>query len=120
MGRGEARVQVEGKRGQLLFSERFRCRVCGRDFPVPTPNLFSFNSPLGACPTCQGFGRVITIDWDRVIPDARKSVEEGAIDPWTKPSAHWEFRSLVEFCRRKRIPLKTPWQNLSLTHRRWI
>lgn len=120
-GRGEAGVALEGRRSALLsFSERFRCDSCGKDYREPTPNLFSFNSPLGACPACQGFGRVITIDWDRVIPDPRRTIEEGAIEPWTKPSAHWEFKQLLHFCRRKRIPFKKPWQELSEEQRRLI
>ena len=119
-GKGEAGIGLENSAGALLFSERFRCDPCGIDYREPTPNLFSFNSPLGACPTCQGFGRVITIDWDRVIPDSRKSIEDGAIEPWTKPSAHWELRQLLHFCRRQKIPLRTPWRDLGQKHRQWI
>jgi excinuclease ABC subunit A len=120
LGKGEAGVGFEGEREPKRFSERFRCDRCQVDYREPTPNLFSFNSPLGACPTCQGFGRVITIDWDRVIPDVRKSVEEGAIEPWTKPSAHEQFEELLSFCRRKKIPIDTPWKNLSEAHRKVI
>ncbi|MDA1314464.1 MAG: excinuclease ABC subunit UvrA [Acidobacteria bacterium] len=70
---------------RLWFSERFDCRQCGIEYLEPEPRLFSFNSPYGACPRCQGFGNTIDIDLDRVIPDRFKSLEEGAIDPWTKP-----------------------------------
>jgi len=120
LGKSEMAVALEGEEEPRRFSERFRCNSCGIDYREPTPNLFSFNSPLGACPTCQGFGRVITIDWDRVVPDPRKTVEAGAIAPWSKPSAHREFRQLIAFCRRKRIPLQTPWKELSEEHRKWI
>lgn len=119
-GKGEAGAGIEGREEPQKFSERFRCDACGKDYREPTPNLFSFNSPLGACPACQGFGRVITIDWGRVIPDERKSIREGAIEPWTKPSARWEFRQLKRFCERKQIPLETPWRDLSGTHRNWV
>lgn len=119
-GKGEAACLIEGSTEPVRFSERFRCDTCGIDYREPTPNLFSFNSPLGACPTCQGFGRVITIDWERVIPDRRKSIESGVIAPWSKPSADWEFRHLLKFCRQKHIPLQTPWQELSKEHQRWI
>lgn len=119
-GKGEAAVWLEEKKERLSFSERFRCDACGIDYREPTPNLFSFNSPLGACPACQGFGRVITIDWDRVVPDRHKSLEGGAIEPWTKPSAEWERRQLIQYCRRRRIPLKTPWEELSEADRCWI
>jgi excinuclease ABC subunit A len=120
LGKGEAAVVLEGDPELVRFSEHFRCDRCSVDAREPSPNLFSFNSPLGACSTCQGFGRVITIDWDRVVPDARRSVEEGAIEPWTKPSAHSEFEQLLRFCKRKRIPLDIPWRELSETHRAWI
>ncbi|MBI4115792.1 MAG: excinuclease ABC subunit UvrA, partial [Candidatus Omnitrophica bacterium] len=120
LGKGEAVVSFEKGKELLRFSEHFRCDTCTVDYREPTPNLFSFNSPLGACPTCQGFGRVITIDWDRVIPDVKLSIGGGAIAPWTKPSASWQRRQLLRFCERKRIPLKTPWQNLSEKHRLWI
>ena len=53
--------------------------------PTPEPILFSFNSPFGACPRCQGFGNTIDFDMDRVIPDRTLSLAEGAVDPWTKP-----------------------------------
>ena len=104
-GRGAIRVALEkGGKGTfrdeaswLRFSEGLRCFSCGAGFREPSPNLFSFNSPLGACPVCQGFGRVITLDWDLVVPDKRKSIEQGAIEPWTKPSAHWEFKQLLSF-----------------------
>lgn len=110
-GKGKIRVWAGGKR--LTFSEDRRCPSCERLFREPTPNLFSFNSPLGACPECQGFGRVITIDWNLVVPDERKSIEEGAIEPWTKPSTAWEKKQLLAWCRKKKIPLKKPWKDLS-------
>ena len=120
MGRGEASVWIEAPRRSLFFSEHFRCNDCGIDYREPTPALFSFNNPLGACPTCQGFGRVITIDWDRVVPDERQTIAGGAIEPWTKPSAHREFRQLKKFCQRVKIPLEKAWRDLSETHRHWI
>lgn len=117
-GKGEAQIFVENK--MLEFSEALSCFTCGKTFREPTPNLFSFNSPLGACPVCQGFGRVITVDWDLVIPDPRKTLAEGAIEPWTKPSSEWEAKRLVSFCKREKIPMDVPWKNLSAKHRGWI
>jgi excinuclease ABC subunit A len=70
---------------RLRFNERFQCKTCGTDFATPEPILFSFNSPAGACPRCQGFGNTIDYDMDRVIPDKGLSLDEGAVDPWTKP-----------------------------------
>ena len=67
------------------FSERFECRQCGIEYIEAEPRLFSFNSPFGACPRCQGFGNTIDYDYDRVVPDRFKSLQEGAVDPFTKP-----------------------------------
>ena len=117
-GRGEARVWVSGR--ALDFSGALCCFSCGRSFAEPVPNLFSFNSPLGACPSCQGFGRVITVDWDLVVPDRSKSIRDGAIEPWTKASTRWEQGQLLDFCQRKRIPIRTPWKELKAQHRQWI
>jgi excinuclease ABC subunit A len=70
---------------RLRFSERFQCKTCDREFADPEPILFSFNSPFGACPRCQGFGNTIDFDMNRVIPNPSLSVDQGAVDPWTKP-----------------------------------
>jgi len=74
---------------RLRFSERFACKNCGREFLTPEPSLFSFNNPYGACPQCQGFGNTIDYDMELVIPDPSKSLNEGAVDPWTKPNYDW-------------------------------
>jgi len=118
LGRNEAQVWA-GER-VMKFSEALRCHSCGRLFPEPTPNLFSFNSPLGACPECQGFGRVITVDWDLVVPDTSKTIRDGAIEPWTKGGTRWEQGQLLDFCARKRIPTKTAWAKLKKEHKEWI
>ena len=111
LGRGSVFAFAQGE--TLKFSAELSCPACARTFREPAPNLFSFNSPLGACPACQGFGRVITMDWDLVVPDAAKTLAQGAIEPWTKPSSAWEFKQLLAFCRRKKIPTDKPWKNLS-------
>ncbi len=93
------------------FSNHLHCSHCGLSYQDPVPNLFSFNSPLGACETCRGFGRVIDIDMDLVIPDPSKSLSEGAIKPWTtKPR---RFQRLMDFCERNRTPTKKPFRELS-------
>jgi excinuclease ABC subunit A len=93
------------------FSDRLHCPHCDNAYHDPVPNLFSFNSPLGACETCRGFGRVIDIDMDLVIPNPSKSLSEGAIKPWvTKPR---RTQRLMDFCERKRIPTKKPFVELS-------
>ena len=94
------------------FDRRFRCARCDRDFLRPEPRLFSFNNPYGACPECKGFGNIIEIDLDKVIPDKTLSIAEGAIEPWTKPSRGRLRRRLEEFCAREKIPLNAPWDSL--------
>ncbi|HWR54618.1 MAG TPA: excinuclease ABC subunit UvrA [Bryobacteraceae bacterium] len=69
----------------LRFSEKFACKTCNREFLTPEPPLFSFNSPFGACPRCQGFGNTIDYDISLIIPDRSRSLDEGAVEPWTKP-----------------------------------
>src|SRR6185503_4617209 len=74
---------ADGRR--LRFNEKFQCKTCGLEFSEPEPILFSFNSPVGACPRCQGFGNTVDYDMDRVIPDASLAIQGGAVEPWTKP-----------------------------------
>ena len=76
---------------RMAFNERFECKTCGLVYQEPEPRLFSFNNPYGACPRCQGFGNTIDFDLDLVIPDRSKSLNEGAIEPWTKP----RYRALL-------------------------
>ena len=100
------------------FSSHFHCPHCDLTYHDPTPNLFSFNSPLGACGTCRGFGRVIDIDLDLVIPDPTKSLGDGAIKPWkTKPR---RTQRLMEFCESKKIPTKKPYGELSEKQKKLI
>ena len=104
---GEVVFQSAAGDQTLRFNERFECKTCGREFAIPEPILFSFNSPAGACPRCQGFGNTIDFDMDRVIPDRGLSLSEGAIDPWTKP----KYRSwLGNFAKSggKRVPFDVP------------
>lgn len=102
------------------FSNDLHCAHCEIRYRDPVPNLFSFNSPLGACETCRGFGRVIDIDIDRVVPDPGKSIAEGAIKPWTTEARQRRFQRLLDFCRRRRIPLKKPWRDLTERQRRLV
>lgn len=118
-GKGEIQINRLGSPGSkkmgtsFQFCEELRCFSCGLTFKKPSPNLFSFNSPLGACTVCQGFGRVITVDWDLVVPDPRKTIEAGAIEPWSKPSASKEFKNLLKFCKKRRVPVNLPWKDLN-------
>jgi excinuclease ABC subunit A len=92
---------------------RLECPRCSVAYREPTANLFSFNSPLGACDTCRGFGRIIDLDLDLVIPDPRKSIGTGAIKPWSTKATEWERNELLKFCRKKKIPTDVPWEALS-------
>ena len=102
------------------FSNRLHCSSCDLSYAEPQPNLFSFNSPLGACETCHGFGRSIDLDLDLVIPDPSKSIAEGVIKPWTTRAARWELRELKKFCERRGISLERPFAELEEEERRLI
>ncbi|MEW6734099.1 MAG: excinuclease ABC subunit UvrA [Acidobacteriota bacterium] len=98
---------------QLHFSERFECKPCGIIYPTPEPRLFSFNSPYGACSTCQGFGNTIGLDLNLVIPNRELSLKDGAVEPWTKPQFDWARTELRQFCKRSAIPMDLPFSRLS-------
>ena len=86
-------------RERLRFSQRFECKNCNLRYEEPEPRLFSFNNPYGACPRCQGFGNTIDFDLGPVIPDTSKTLNEGAIEPWTKPKYKPLFTELKRFAR---------------------
>jgi excinuclease ABC subunit A len=104
----------EGSPEQLRFSQRFECKQCNLRYEEPEPRLFSFNNPYGACPRCQGFGNTIDFDMGRVIPDTSKTLNEGAIEPWTKPKYKTLFTELKRFARAAGIPLDVAWADLEL------
>jgi len=117
---GEGDVAVHVLEGEtLLFSTRLHCPYCDISYRDPNPNLFSFNSPIGACETCRGFGRVIDVDRDLVVPDKSKTVRQGAIKPWAG-IARLEFEDLMAFCRRRTIPLDRPFKDLKEKDKRAI
>ncbi|HSZ60910.1 MAG TPA: excinuclease ABC subunit UvrA [Terriglobales bacterium] len=105
---------------RLRFSQRFECKNDGTRYEEPEPRLFSFNNPYGACPRCQGFGNTIDFDLDLVIPDKGKTLNEGAIEPWTKPKYRPLFTELKRFARSTEIPLDVPWYDLEEEQRRLI
>ena len=97
----------------LRFTERFECPDDGSSAPTPSPQLFSFNSPRGACAECNGFGAVLEYDEALIVPHPERALKDGAIHPWTMPRYENKRRALAEFARRERIPLDKPWQSLS-------
>jgi excinuclease ABC subunit A len=118
-GGGRAVVERPGHE-PLRVSERFECGRCERTFVEPQPRLFSFNNPFGACPSCHGFGNLIEVDLDLVVPDKHKSLAEGAIEPWNKPHYRNLLAQLRRFARRRGIPLDVPWSFLDESHRRLV
>ena len=111
-GEGTCRVDVIG-RTTRTYSSSFQCQRCGRAFEPLRPALFSFNHPLGACPECKGFGNILRYDEDLIIPDRDRSLVEGAVEPWTKPSSDWWQKQLLLAMKRRGISLTTPYAKLS-------
>jgi excinuclease ABC subunit A len=123
-GRVDARVVDGADPPQLLVTWRYssglHCAECDLQYQEPTPSQFSFNSPLGACDTCRGFGRTIGIDYGLVIPDETRSLRGGAIKPWQTKSYAECQEDLQRFAKLRGIPLETPWRELSAEARRWV
>ena len=104
---------------RLRFSEAFSCKTCFREFQTPEPRLFSFNNPFGACPRCQGFGNTIDYDMDLVVPDRTKSLDEGAVDPWNKPSYEWQYEQFQR-SQPAKFPFGTPYGELTREQRKVV
>ncbi len=111
-GNGRCTVEVIGH-GLHAYSTSFLCQRCGRTFEPLRPVLFSFNHPLGACPTCNGFGNVLRYDPDLVIPDRTKSLADGAIEPWSKPGADWWQKQMLLALKRQGVNVTLPFTHLS-------
>lgn len=124
MGAGHLAVYVadaEGGNAEIWkYSDRLHCADCNIEYTDPLPSSFSFNSPLGACESCRGFGRVIGIDFGLVIPDENKTLLEGAIKPWTTPSYKECQDELQKYAPRAGVPLGVPWKSMSEEHKRWV
>ncbi len=101
---------------RMGFSTQLACEDCGIEYPPPEPRLFSFNSPLGACPKCEGFGNVIGIDMDLIVPDPNKSLAEGAIAPWSTPAYEHELQELLALAPDYDIPTEVPFKELNSQH----
>ena len=105
---------------KLRFTERFECPNDHTVAPAPTPQLFSFNNPRGACSQCNGFGAILEYDESLVVPYPTRSLGDGAIDPWTKPRYDNKRRALAEFAKRERIPMDKPWDQLTAAQRQLL
>ncbi len=102
------------------FSTELHCPDCDITYKDPSPSTFSFNSPIGACETCRGFGRMIGVDYGLVIPNTALSLREGAIKPWQTESYKECQADLVRFAKKRGIPLDTPWRDLTDAQRAWV
>jgi len=98
---------------RLRFSQAYECKLCHRIYREPEPRLFSFNNPYGACERCQGFGNTIDFDLNLIIPDQQKTLNDGAIDPWTRPKYRPYQSDLRKAAMQHSIPLDTPWRELT-------
>ena len=123
-GHGEALLEfvadAAGPAERLRFNERFECKNDGALYQEPEPRLFSFNNPYGACPRCQGFGNTIDFDLNLVVPDSSKSLDEGAILPWTKPRYRNLLQDAKKWARGRGIPTNVAWRHLTEEQRRLI
>ncbi|MCG3149974.1 MAG: UvrABC system protein A [Verrucomicrobiae bacterium] len=113
---GQGRVAVNGQK----FSSDLHCADCDIHYRDASPNTFSFNSPIGACEKCRGFGRTIGIDYDLVIPDETKTLAAGAIKPWQTESYRECQDDLMEFAAKRNIPTDIPWRALTDNQRQWV
>ena len=129
VGRGRVAVHVEADADRdgprtgdspLRYSADLHCASCDIHYRDPTPSLFSFNSPLGACEACRGFGRIIGVDYGLVVPDTTKSLRGGAVRPWQTDAYRECQDDLLRFARKRGVPLDTPWNELTEEQRHWV
>ena len=124
MGQGLLSIHVLGSTDQdaqrWRFSDKLHCAECDLTYQPVVPSTFSFNSPLGACEACRGFGRVIGIDFGLVIPDESKTLGGAAIKPWQTPSYKECQDDLVKFAKRANVSLDTAWRDLPPEHQEWV
>ncbi|MCP5519317.1 MAG: excinuclease ABC subunit UvrA [Verrucomicrobiales bacterium] len=125
-GKGRLRVWDLDDSGQQpagegrAFSRDLHCAACDLDYREPGPALFSFNHPLGACPDCRGFGRVIEIDYQLAVPDRSLTLGGGAVKPWQGGVSAECQQDLLKFCRLRRVPVDVPFHRLSAAHQAWV
>ncbi len=111
-GEGEAGIITQSLK-IYKFNQNFVCTTCGTEMVEPQPRLFSFNNPFGACPGCQGFGDMVDLDFNKIIPDQNKSLRDGAIIPWNSPSYRHILTKLANIAQRYKISMETPFQSLT-------
>ncbi len=102
------------------YSSDLHCAQCDIHYAEPSPAAFSFNSPIGACEACRGFGRVIGVDFGLVVPDELKTLKDGAVRPWQTKSFDECQDDLVKYAKKRKIPLDVAWKDLSETEKTWV
>ena len=115
---GMAHIHTDSARFQL--KRGLACPECSRELAPARPGLFSYESPLGACPACRGFGRTLGVDITKVIPDESRSIDKGAVRPWRGASTKWERAEIAKLCKRHGVPLDKPWSMLSAAHKKIV
>ena len=113
-----AALAAEPVTHERIFSQQFACADCGISFEEPAPRMFSFNSPFGACPTCDGLGYKLEVDPDLVIPDQSRTLADNAIDPWIKGISNWYLGIMAGTCQHFGIPTDVPFRDLSEEHKK--
>ncbi|HZY71798.1 MAG TPA: excinuclease ABC subunit UvrA, partial [Edaphobacter sp.] len=111
---------AEGEPVTKRFSAAFECTTCHRAYREPEPRLFSFNNPYGACPRCQGFGNTIDFDPELIVPDKSKTLNQGAIAPWTTPKYRSHHGEMIRAAKAANIPIDVPWYDLTPDQQRFL
>lgn len=120
LGRGQVGIWSELRQDMSPHSSGWHCAHCDVDLRPPTPGLFSFNNPLGACPECKGFGRVIGIDWERVLPDRSLSLAEGVVRPFQSGFSRECQQDLLKAAARREVDIHRPFEELPEADQRWV
>ncbi|WP_028357033.1 excinuclease ABC subunit UvrA [Brackiella oedipodis] len=123
-GQGHCRVYVLDKEKQVVanykFSQHLHCATCDIDYQLPIANLFSYNSPVGACEECRGFGRSMGIDYGLVVPNEALDLEEGAIKPFQTPTYMECQEELLKYAKKHKVRVDTPWRDLTEAEKHWV
>lgn len=119
-GKGKLTIYFPGETTRSQYSSRLHCAECDLEYREGSPALFSFNNPVGACPACKGFGRIISIDYRLAIPDRSLSLEDGAVKPWQTETGAESQADLKKFCRARKIPMNIPFQDMSPEIQNWV
>ena len=118
---GEIQFHVlSSEQATYRFSSAFECTTCHRAYREPEPRLFSFNNPFGACPRCQGFGNTIDFDPGLIIPDRSRTLDDGAIHPWTTTKYRVHHGEMKRAAARANIPTNVAWFDLTVAQQRFI